>query len=107
MRLFPEPFSLPAGGVMNHEPSQNRGPLADSRRRRHRGSRAQEIIWVIPEGKWFGYRRRGPSHFSLAGGAFGGRFFLGRVRKSGDSARFLVQFHPIARIQRESGEISK
>ena len=65
---------------MNQEPSQNRGPRPTSRRRRHRGSGPQEIIRVIPEGEWLGYRRRTPGHFSLAGGLWGHFILMGRVR---------------------------
>ena len=77
---FPGAVFFNCWGVMNHEPSQNRGPRAESSSRRDHGSGQQEeIIRAVPEGEWLGYRRRTPGHFSLAAGASVGRFFaLGR-----------------------------
>ena len=55
-------------GGDEHETSPNRCSCpASSSRRDHGSDQEEEIIRVIPEGKWFGYRKRTPGHFSLAG----------------------------------------
>ena len=59
---------------MNHETSPNRCPCPASSSRRDHGSGQQEEIIGRSRGEWFGFRRRCPGHFSLAGGGFSGYF---------------------------------
>ena len=78
-------------GGDEHESSPNRCPCpASSSRCDHGSGQQKEIIRVIPEGEWFGFRRRCPGHFSLAGGAWEGCFLPWAdcgAMKSGESAR--------------------